>query len=420
MTKSAPRDGNLNRPRLMLITQWFDPEPTFKGLVFARGLQRRGFDVEVVTGFPNYPGGKVYGGYKIRAIQREVIDEINITRLPLYPSHDKSSIGRVLNYVSFGISCIVYLALFARRSDVTYVYHPPLTVGFAAALAKLVRRFPMVIDIQDMWPDTLRATGMINNNFLLAIVSRFCNWVYRRADHIVVLSPGFRHLLIGRGVAEDKISIIYNWADEKSIANVGNKRPVMMQESGKFRLLFAGNMGQAQGLDNVLEAAIIVANVKPAVEFCFLGGGLALPHLKKRCVAEGISNVRFLPQVPMHEVGDYLAAADCLLVHLRSDPLFTITIPSKTQAYLAAGKPVIMNVPGDAATLIRDSKSGLIIPAEDPQSLADAVIEMANKNLQELSAMGSAGREFYYENLSLEKGLNSFVKVFMHSIDGRT
>ncbi|MNE41437.1 putative glycosyl transferase [compost metagenome] len=158
--------------RVLLLTQWFDPEPTFKGLVFARELVAQGFEVEVVTGFPNYPGGKLYPGYRIKLIQREVIDGVTVTRLPLYPSHGQSGIGRVLNYISFAASSLLYGLFGAKKPDVIYAYHPPLTVGIAAAFIRLLRRVPVVYDIQDMWPDTLRATGMFSNEKALRIVAR--------------------------------------------------------------------------------------------------------------------------------------------------------------------------------------------------------------------------------------------------------
>src|SRR5690606_27764828 len=158
--------------RVLLLTQWFDPEPTFKGLVFARELVRQGFEVEVVTGFPNYPGGKLYPGYRVKLLQREFIDGVHVTRVPLYPSHDHGAIKRVLTYVSFAAALLFYGLFGAKRADVIYAYHPPLTVGIAAALIRFFRRIPVVYDIQDMWPDTLRATGMFSNEKALGVVGK--------------------------------------------------------------------------------------------------------------------------------------------------------------------------------------------------------------------------------------------------------
>lgn len=408
---AAVADGRRQAPRLIILTQWFDPEPTFKGLVFARALSERGYDVEVVTGFPNYPGGKVYPDYKIRPIQRTKVDGIGVTRLALYPSHDAGAVGRVLNYVSFFLTAWLYLTFAARRADVIYAYHPPLTVGLAAIGAKFFRRTPTVIDIQDMWPDTLGATGMIVDSRALRVVGALCRWVYRCASHIVVLSPGFRRLLIERGVPETKISVIPNWADEVSIGSAAATGAVP-DLPGRFRILFAGNMGRAQGLDTILDAAALLQEARPDIALILLGGGLEVPRLKARTTAEGISNVHFLPPVPMAEVGAYLAAADVLVVHLREDPLFAVTIPSKTQAYLAAGRPIIMGVAGDAADIIKAAAAGLVVPPEDAEALASAVEALADLPEDRRASMGKAGRRYYDSHLSLGQGLGAFDTVF--------
>lgn len=394
-----------------MLTQWFEPEPAMKGLKFARRLQELGFEVEVVTGFPNYPGGKVYDGYRVRLITRETVDGVSVTRLALYPSHDGNRIGRILNYVSFFLSSALYLALFVRRADVVYAYHPPLTVGMAAMVAQWFRRTPVVLDVQDMWPDTLRATGMLNSERILRIVGFFCHWTWRKAAHVIVLSPGFRRLLIERGVAPGKITVIPNWADEEAVAASSASRPDAFAEPGKFRVLFAGNMGPAQALGSVLDAAGILVRTQPQVELCFLGSGIETERLKARAEAEGLANVRFLPRVPMAEVGTWLAAADCLLVHLKTDPLFAITIPSKTQAYMAAGKPVVMAVEGDAADLVRQSAGGVVVPPQDAQALAEAIVGLAALSPGDLAELGGNARRFYDEYLSFKRGARRFAMV---------
>ena len=396
------------RPRLIMLTQWFDPEPILKGAKFAQRLHDLGFDVEVVTGFPNYPGGAVYPGYRIQPIQRETIGDVAVTRLALYPSHDSSKVGRILNYVSFFFSAAGYLTLGARKADVIYAYHPPLTVGMAAVVAKFIRRTPIVLDVQDLWPDTLRATGMIGNHRLLRLVERFCSWTYRRVDHISVLSNGFRDLLVKRGVPTKKVSVIHNWADEPEAGVEDEVVADPLGPRGPFRVLFAGNMGKAQGLDNVLDAAALALATHRDIEFCLLGSGLELDRLKARAAAENLTNVRFLPRVPLSRVGAYLDAADCLLVHLKADPLFEITVPSKTQAYLWAGKPIIIAVPGDAANLIREANAGLTIPPDNPEALVGAVLTMAAKSETNRARLGQNAREYYTENLSFAKGTRRF------------
>lgn len=404
----------ITRPcRLILLTQWFDPEPTFKGLLFARELQARGFNVEVVTGFPNYPGGKLYPGYRLLPIQREVKDGISITRLPLYPSHGQSSLGRIMNYASFFLTAAMYLIFAARRADILYAYHPPLTVSLAAAVAKLFRRTPIVMDVQDLWPDSLGATGMIKASLPLRILGWLCRRVYSSATHIVVLSPGFKKLLVRRGVPHQKISVIFNWADEQAINQTFDAPPLAMTGAGRFRILFAGNMGLAQDLDTILDAAKIVAQLNDKIEFCFLGDGLAGSDAKQRVKDEGIPNVIFFPKVPMSDVGAYLQAADVLLVSLRPDPLFEVTIPSKTQAYMSVGKPIIMAVAGDAADLIRDAGAGVITKPGDANDLAKAALQLAQTPESQVRKMGQCGQKFYNDNLSISLGVAALVRIFL-------
>lgn len=395
--------------RVLLLTQWFDPEPTFKGLVFAKELMRQGFEVEVLTGFPNYPGGEVYSGYKIKLIQKEVIDGVKVVRVPLYPSHDKGKFGRILNYLSFSVFATLY-GLFLKKPHVIYSYHPPLTVGLAAIIIGGIRRVPVVNDIQDMWPDTLRSTGMISNDRVLRLVGKVCGWVYKHTDKIVVLSPGFKRLLVERDVPEEKIEVIYNWCSEDAITGFSTLIP--LKKHGKFRVLFAGNMGRAQGLHIVLDAAKILAAKAPTIEFVFLGGGLEVDNLKRQAQSLDLENVNFLPPVSMDVVGSYLQGADALLVHLKEDELFKVTIPSKTQAYMAAGRPLLMAVDGDAADLIRVSGCGVIAKSGSAESVAAAVIRLLGATEAELQQMSRNGAEYYRDHLSIRRGVEKFGLVF--------
>jgi colanic acid biosynthesis glycosyl transferase WcaI len=398
--------------RVLLMTQWFEPEPTFKGLVFARELIKQGINVEVITGFPNYPGGKLYPGYKIKAIQHEEIDGVKVTRLPLYPSHNQSAIGRVINYLSFAVSLLVYGLIKARRTDVIYAYHPPLTVGIAAAIIRYIRGVRVAYDIQDMWPDTLQVTGMISNTKVLNIVGWVCTLVYRNMDHIVVLSPGFKKLLIERGVADHKIDVIYNWCDEASLGNPTSVVPLGFPDDNFFSIVFAGNMGKAQALNAVLDAAKIIQDKTSAIKFVFIGGGVEVDRLKSMAKKELLDNVIFLQPVPMAVIGGILTKADALLVHLRKDPLFTITIPSKTQAYMAVGKPLLMAVDGDAADLVKDAGCGVIAESENSKAIAMAVLKIFNMSELEREKMSERGRNYYRNNLSLQVGVCRFGEIF--------
>ena len=398
--------------RILLITQWFDPEPTSKGLVFARALVQKGFQVEVLTGFPNYPGGKIYPGYKIKLCRKETIDDIMITRVALFPSHDRNAMKRALNYLSFFVSALVYGLFFARKPSVIYAYHPPLTVGMAAILIRLIRRVPVVCDIQDLWPDTLRATGMLSNKLVLHFISIICKWVYQNSNEIVVLSPGFKTRLMERGVPSDKIHLIFNWSSEISVSKFDGKVYLQKMKQPLFHVLFAGNIGKAQSLDSVVHAAKLIESHDNQIHITFVGDGVDLVRIKQVAGNLELNNVSFIPRVSMNEVGCLLEEADVLLVHLRRDPLFQITIPSKTQAYMAAGKAIVMCVDGDAADVIREARCGVIATSESPKSIAESIIQLKNMQEDERAQLGKNGKKYYHENMSLRVGVEKFNQIF--------
>lgn len=398
--------------KILLLTQWFDPEPTLKGLVLARELQRQGHEVQVLTGFPNYPTGKIYPGYKLRLKQTEFIDGIEVTRVALYPSHDSSVIKRVFNYISFAFMAALMGIFSTKKADVIYAYHPPLTVGLAAILIKFFRRTPIVYDIQDMWPDTLKATGMLNNDRLLNIISITCKQVYKYVDHIVVLSPGFKKLLIDRKVPENKISVIYNWCDEEALES----KTILKDEynqilSDRFNLVFAGNLGKAQGLDTLINVAQSLKD-NSRIQLVFVGDGTERDSLILKVAELGLENVVFIPRVPMSEVGGILKKADVLIVHLKDDKLFEITIPSKTQAYMAIGKPILMAVKGDASDIVESAQAGAIAQPDNTESIVEAIKYLYNSSSSALRQMGENSKKYYIDEMSLEKSCKKFNEVF--------
>jgi colanic acid biosynthesis glycosyl transferase WcaI len=406
--------------KVLFLTQWFDPEPIFKGLPFARALRDRGHEVQVLTGFPNYPEGKLYPGYRLRLMQREVMDGIEVIRVPLYPSHDSSALRRVANYVSFALAASLIGSWAVRRADVMYVYHPPATVALPAIVIGTLRGIPFVYDIQDLWPDALAATGMVKSGFLLRLVDWWCRMTYGMADRIVVLSQGFKRVLVQRGVEEAKVEVIYNWAEEGAAAAAPPNASLSPDAlPGPFNVVFAGTMGKAQALETVLQAARIVKGSDPDVRFTFIGGGTEVERLLDLAREMQLDNVVFEARRPMSEMGAVLGAADLLLVHLKDDPLFAITIPSKTQAYMAAGRPIVMAVRGDAAELVKRADAGVACPPEDPEALAKRIIELRRLPWERLEEMGQNGREFYKRELSIQVGVGRFEELFRLVISGR-
>lgn len=390
--------------RILYLTHYFQPEPIFWALPLAKAFVRHGHQVEVLTGFPNYPGGKIYDGYRIRMRQREVLDGIDVIRVPLYPSHDNSSLKRIFCYATFGFSASMTGLCATKKAAVTYVMQGPMTLGLPAMMLKLFKRMPYVIHIQDLWPDSLLSTGMFQNTLGLKMLSAWCNCVYRHAAKIVTITPGMKQRLIERGVPEQKIEVVYNWCDDAQVCSAGKDEPLAQSlgMAGRFNIVFAGNMGKAQALEPVLDAAKIVGEKQPSVQFVFIGSGVSVESLKRKTADLGLKNVLFLPRRPASEIGGILSLADVLFVHLKKDPLFEITIPSKTQAYLAAGRPILMAVPGDATDLVLNAKAGLPCEPENPHSIAEAVYRFHAMPRSELDAMGENGKRYYGQHLSFE------------------
>ena len=402
--------------RVLMVSQFWTPEPFLKALPFARELVARGHEVEVLTGFPNYPGGQIYEGYRRKLWSREIIEGITVNRVWLYPSHDGSGRHRMLNYLSYAASAFLVGPWVTRRPDVIYVYHPPATAAIPAKWVSFLKRAPVVFDIQDLWPDSVLGTGMMPRRLAKAL-EKFCVWVHRSVNRIVVLSAGMRKVLIDRGISPDKIDVIWNWCDEEALRPVSPDPALTKQlrNEGAFVVLFAGTMGVYQALDCVIEAARRMHAEGDNVRFVFVGGGIDRDRLKE--LASNVPSVVFLDRRPMEEMPAIVALADSLLVHLKKDPLFDFTIPSKTQAYLYAGRPILMGVEGDAAEIVRDARAGVLFTPEDVDSLVDAIRRLVQMTPAERDSMGARGAAFYRDRMSLRIGVDQFEQTFNRAVD---
>lgn len=397
--------------RILYLTQWFEPEPAFKGAGFARALADAGHEVQVVTGFPNYPGGKLYRGYRIRPFARETIDGVRVHRLPLWPSHDKSTIGRIANYLSFFASALVYCLLRMRAYDIVYVYHPPLTPALAAALAGVFHRVPFVIDIQDLWPDTVAVSGM-GNPRIVAILNRLCRFVYNRAAHILCQSDGMAERLANRGIPRNKLTRIYNWSNYRpgteGEADVPNEFAVAF--AGRFNIVYGGNIGQAQALEYLVEAAIRVQRDVPALRLHIVGQGIERDSIAA-LAASAPDTVRLYAPVPRAVMDRIFERADILALHLKDDPLFDLTIPSKLQHYLSIGKPVLAGIGGEAAQLLRRSGAARVGPPADVAVMTQNLIALARMRNDERAVLETSGAAYYASKLSFESALRDTLAI---------
>lgn len=395
--------------RLQLITQLFDPENAIKGMSFVKELSKLGHEVEVVTTYPSYPGGKIYPGYRIRFFQAEHVDGVRVVRLPSYISHGRSSSKRLLSYFSFSLAAFVY-GLFSKRPDVIYSYYPPMLGGLTGLFLGALRRCPYIYDIQDLWPDALEATGVLKNKKAITIIDTILLWIYRRSAAIVVLSDGYKRKLISKGVPEFKIHRVYNWCDESRI-NLGEVECVPSKNE-IFNIAYAGNLGTAQSLGFVVDAArILKAMGRGEIMFTFIGDGVERESLMEKVADLSLDNVIFQGRVSPEEVASELQKADALLVHLADDPVFEITIPSKTQAYLAMGKPVIMAASGESSDIIVRSGAGIVCRPCDAEAIAATCIRMSQSSAEILYRYSRSARSFYVTNMSQKSGVTEISNI---------
>lgn len=402
--------------RIGMVTQWYDPEGGSAAVpgAIARALAAQGREVHVLTGFPNYPSGRIHAGYRQRWSSYELRDGVHVHRVPLVPTHDRSARNRAVNYLSYAVSASVRWRLL-HSVDVWLVSASPATAALPVMVARTLFGRAYVLLVQDLWPDTVVESGFVRPGRALRAVERalhrFCDASYRGAAAVAVTAPGMARILGSRGVPDRKLSVVPNWVDETVF------RPVPRDErlAGRlgldgFVVMFAGGLGELQGLDTAVEAAALLRDL-PGFRLVFVGSGIAEPQLRAQAARLGLPNVRFLGQQPVEWMPALLALGDVQLVSLRDLPLFHATLPSKVQAALAAGRPVVGSVPGDARALIDASGAGLTADPGDPVSLAAAIRALHALGPAGREAMGRRGRAYYLDRLSERVGAGKLLAL---------
>ncbi|MBI4858007.1 MAG: glycosyltransferase family 4 protein [Acetobacterium woodii] len=400
-----------------MLTQYYYPEPVAIPHEFAKEMVKRGHTVVSITGFPNYPYGNVFDGYKQKLWLIEEIDGVKVIRLPLYTDHSLSAFKRSAYFLSLAFTSTILGPLLAGPTDIIFVFHT-LTMGLPAWILAWLRKKPFVFNLQDMYPESLTTVKMSRKSFVYRTVDKAAKFIYGRASAISVISPGFKKNLVDKGIDANKIHVIYNWADES------NYKPVQKDEqlahehglTGRFNVVYAGNMGPPQGLRNVIEAAKLLTDI-PQIQFVLIGDGIEKESLFKAVREYNLKNVKFISRQPASKMTDFYALADVLLVHLIDEPLFEITIPGKTQSYLACEKPILMSVQGDAAQLILDARAGLVAKPSDPFDLAKAVREIYGMSTEERQTMGANGRSYFLRNLTVDASIDKYETLFYNVID---
>lgn len=392
--------------RFGMVTQWYDPEPGSAAVpaTIARSLAGLGHEMHVLTGFPNYPSGRLAEGYALRPYRYERMRDVHVHRVPLLPNHDRSAVRRAGNYLSFAAAATVGSAVL-RRSEAVLVYSTPATVAVPALVAQVRSGPPYVLLIQDLWPDTVLESGFLSSPRVRAaaerVLGRFCDLTYRRAQAIAVTSPGMAEVLQSRGVPESKISLVPNWVDEEAFRPRA-KNGAALRQAGVpdgFTVMYAGSLGDLQGLETLVDAVDRLPGSVPA-QLVLVGAGVAESRLREMVSRRSLSNVHFLGQRPVGDMGPLLAASDVQVVCLRDLPLFRSTLPSKVQATLASGRAIVASAPGDAARVVTESGAGIAVAPERPDDLAAAMRRLYDAGELEREAMAARGRRHYEQHFA--------------------
>lgn len=398
--------------RVLILTQYYEPEPAFKFADLARGLVARGHSVQVITGFPCYPHGKTYDGYRQTLRYEEVCDGVHVTRIPQWPDHSRSTLRRMLYYFSFMLSAAIIGLLSARKADVLLVYQSAMPTGLAAWWISRLRRIPYVLDVVDLWPEAVSASGMLQNRFAKWAISRAMRFIYRGASAVNVITEGYRKNLLALGVAGAKLSVIHCWPTKGRFDPVPRDK-TFGKANGlheRFSIVYAGAIGPAQNLRTLLDAAELLRDLSE-VQFLVIGDGLELAELVEKSKALGQQNVRFLGRRSPEEVQQWYAWADVLLVHLKPNAMSCVSIPSKTFAYMASGRPLIMAVEGEAAELVEGHGCGITTTPSDPSELAEAIQRLSKQPEAERKAMGHAATRAYLANYCSDVQVAKFERL---------
>ena len=404
--------------RVLILSQYYKPEPIPKPVELAQALLRSGDQVTVITGFPDYPAGVLYEGYRLALVRREEIDDVTVYRTVEYPYHGTKAIGRFVNYVSFMLSAPL-ACLCIPKVDVMYVWHPPLTVGVAAWIIARLRRIPFVYDVQDIWPEAAVLSGILRPGFVVRCLSILERFVYRRATHILTVTDGARENIIDKGIAPDRVTTLPHWfTPSEFVTDLAEQREKVRERFGwknKFVAVFAGNIGLVQGLDTIVRAAELLRE-DTNVRIVFVGDGAARASLVRLVEMLDLKNiVQFIDRQPIEAMPPIMAAADALLVHLKRSELSNYVIPSKTLAYLASGRPIIMAMHGAAAELVKAAGAGKVVPPEDPEALSGAIREVAAMRLEDRGAMGQRGRQYLLKHLAKDVVVPRYRSVLLRA-----
>ncbi|HET6177972.1 MAG TPA: glycosyltransferase family 4 protein [Candidatus Sulfotelmatobacter sp.] len=411
--------------KILYVSQYFPPEmgaPAARAAELAHHWAESGHDVSVLTGFPNHPTGVVPSEWLPRLrrlIYQERVDRVNVFRTWLWPLPNRKAHERMRNYASFCISAALR-GLTIPRPDVIIATSPQLLVGLSGWWLAFARQIPFVFEVRDLWPESLTAVGVGDEDSLLHLVlGGIAKFLYERSQLIVVVTPAFREHLIRRWrVPAEKIAVVENGVETSLFAP---QRPAVDQflrqqlgAEGKFLASYIGTLGNAHGLETLLDAATQLQRQNPEVTFLLVGEGAEKERIKVQAQSRGLTNVRFLDQQPREKIPGIISASDACLVLLRKTDVFKTVIPTKMLEFMACARPVILGVDGQARQIVEDAGAGLVVEPENAEALAAAISQLAaNPDLGR--NLGQKGREHILRYFSRDRTAEKYIQVLGNS-----
>jgi len=405
--------------KILYVSQYFPPEmgaPAGRAAELSRLWAEDGHEVTVLTGFPNHPTGIVPPEYRRRfrrLVTRAAYHGVNVVRTWLLPLPNRKAYERILNYSSFCISSAATGA-FLDKPDLVIATSPQLLVGLSGWWLARCNGVPFVFEVRDLWPESLAAVGVGRHNSLLyRSLAKIAGFLYRSCDRLVVVTPAFKKYLVAHWrVPADKIFVVENGVETSLFSrltpNIAIRRELDAEE--KFVASYIGTMGNAHGLETVLEAAALVRDRAPKILFLLVGEGAEKARIISLARSRGLSNVRFVDQQPREKIPAYIAASDVCLVLLKKSDLFKTVLPTKMLEFMACARPVILGVDGHARKVMEQANAGIFIPPEDSVRLAEAVMRLAaNPALRE--SLGRNGRQHVLHYFSRQQTAKVYLDV---------
>lgn len=402
---------------ILIVSQYFWPE-NFRINDLTQELLDRGHKVTVLTGKPNYPSGDVFYDYRKNKTQFSNYMGANVIRVPML-ARGKGPLRLFLNYLSFVVGASIFgpWLLRGEKFDLIFVFEPsPVTVGLPAILFGRIKKIPIVFWVLDLWPETLAAIGIIRSQKLLAVVGNLVKFIYENSTLVLGQSNSFLEDIGKYCSDKKKIHYFPSWAEEVfSTKNPSPAREIQLSEN-VFTILFAGNIGEAQDIPTILEAAYQLKD-NTNIRWLFVGDGRKYNWLQEEVMRLGLENtVLLLGRYPVERMPSFYAHADALLVTLKKDPVFSKTIPGKLQSYLMSGIPIIGMIDGEGADVIHKSKAGLCCSGSDAHGLVTQILNLSSMDKIQRKAMGERGRVFAEKEFDRNNLINKLEDLFKQAI----